>query len=182
MAEPLLAVSGLHAGYGATEILRGVDLDGRRRARSSRCWARNGAGKSTLNRTISGVMRAVARHASASTATSIERERPAAHRRARPDPCAGRPPHLPQHDGARKPRSRRLPPRPARAAQQNRDRVFSIFPRLAERQGQRAGTLVRRRTADAGDRPRPDGRAASCSSSTSRRSAFRRCWSRSCSR
>ena len=26
MAEPLLAVSGLHAGYGATEILRGIDL------------------------------------------------------------------------------------------------------------------------------------------------------------
>jgi len=26
MAEPLLAVSALHAGYGATEILRGIDL------------------------------------------------------------------------------------------------------------------------------------------------------------
>ena len=26
MPEPILAVSGLHVGYGATEILRGVDL------------------------------------------------------------------------------------------------------------------------------------------------------------
>ena len=27
MAEPLLAVKGLHTGYGSTEILRGIDLD-----------------------------------------------------------------------------------------------------------------------------------------------------------
>ena len=57
----LLAVSGLRAGYGATEILRGVDLDvgpGEIVA----VLGSNGAGKSTLNRTISGVVRACARH------------------------------------------------------------------------------------------------------------------------
>src|SRR4051795_165029 len=55
MAE-LLAISGLHAGYGATEILRGIDLavnDGEIVA----VLGSNGAGKSTLNRAISGVLR-----------------------------------------------------------------------------------------------------------------------------
>ena len=61
MAEPILAISGLHAGYGATEILRGVDLEVRP-GEIVAVLGTNGAGKSTLNRTISGVMRAVARH------------------------------------------------------------------------------------------------------------------------
>ena len=54
--EPILAVRGLYAGYGATEVLRGVDLT----VGSGEIVAvlgANGAGKSTLNRTISGVMR-----------------------------------------------------------------------------------------------------------------------------
>src|SRR5204862_3796377 len=51
----LLAISGLHAGYGATEILRGVSVavnDGEIVA----VLGSNGAGKSTLNRAISGVL------------------------------------------------------------------------------------------------------------------------------
>ena len=39
------------------------------------------------------------------------------------------------------------------------ERVYALFPRLAERRRQRAGTLVRRRAADAGARPRVDERA-----------------------
>src|SRR5215204_3050121 len=57
MPESLLAISGLRAGYGTTEILRGVDLtvgEGEIVA----VLGSNGTGKSTLNRTISGVMRA----------------------------------------------------------------------------------------------------------------------------
>src|SRR4029079_8743185 len=56
MPEPLLAVGGLHTGYGAAEILRGVDLA----VGPSEIVAvlgSNGAGKSTLNRTLSGVQR-----------------------------------------------------------------------------------------------------------------------------
>ena len=42
---------------------------------------------------------------------------------------------------ARKPRSRLLSPRARQRRAQNRERVFAIFPRLAERQRQSAGTL-----------------------------------------
>ena len=48
-------------------------------------------------------------------------------------------------------------PRARRAA--NRERVFSIFPRLLERRAQARRHAVRRRAADARHRPRPDGRA-----------------------
>ena len=41
------------------------------------------------------------------------------------------------------------------------ERVFTLFPRLKERLQQRGGTLVGRRAADAGDRPRADEPAAS---------------------
>src|SRR5215471_11862433 len=56
MPDPLLAVSGLRAGYGATEILRGVDLTVGQ-GEIVAVLGSNGAGKSTLNRAISGVLR-----------------------------------------------------------------------------------------------------------------------------
>ncbi|MFL5066488.1 MAG: ATP-binding cassette domain-containing protein, partial [Xanthobacteraceae bacterium] len=58
MSEALLSVTGLAAGYGSAEVLRGIDLevgDGEIVA----VLGANGAGKSTLNRTISGVQRAL---------------------------------------------------------------------------------------------------------------------------
>ena len=55
MAE-LLAISGLHAGYGTTEILRGIDL-AVNEGEIVAVLGSNGAGKSTLNRAISGVLR-----------------------------------------------------------------------------------------------------------------------------
>ena len=138
MAEPLLAVSGLRAGYGATEILRGVDLE----VASGEIVAvlgSNGAGKSTLNRAISGVVRAsqgFIRFAD----VMIQRARPSAivreglihvpeGRRIFPNMTVGENLDLGAY---RRGRPRR---------EQNRARVFSIFPRLAERQAQRAGTL-----------------------------------------
>src|SRR5579862_9367777 len=76
MPEPLLEVSGLHAGYGNTEILRGVDLTVGR-AEIVAVLGANGAGKTTLNLTVCGVIRpwrGTIRFAQA----MIERERPSA--------------------------------------------------------------------------------------------------------
>ena len=56
MSESLLSVNEVHAGYGATEILRGVSFSVRP-GEVVAVLGSNGTGKSTLNRTISGVMR-----------------------------------------------------------------------------------------------------------------------------
>ena len=138
MAEPVLAISGLHAGYGATEILRGVDLavgPGEIVA----VLGSNGAGKSTLNRAISGVLRPW-RGSVRFTGAAIEREKPAAivarglihvpeGRRIFPNMTVRENLDLGAYRRARERR------------EHNRGRVFAIFPRLAERQSQRAGTL-----------------------------------------
>src|SRR3989440_5767473 len=137
MAE-LLAISGLHAGYGATEILRGIDLavnDGEIVA----VLGSNGAGKSTLNRAISGVLRPW-RGAIRFAGAAIERARPSA---------------IVAHGLIHVPEGRRIFPnmtvaenldlgcyrRARKRRAENRERVFAIFPRLAERQAQSAGTL-----------------------------------------
>ena len=136
--SPLLAISDLHAGYGETEVLRGVDLmvDA---GEIVAVLGSNGAGKSTLNRAISGVLRA--RKGSICFAGHmIEREKPASIvSRGLIHVPEGRCvfPNLSVKDnldlgGYRRARNRR---------RQNCERVFSIFPRLAERQSQRAGSL-----------------------------------------
>jgi branched-chain amino acid transport system ATP-binding protein len=138
MPEPILAVRGLHAGYGATEILRGIDLTigpGEIVA----VLGANGAGKSTLNRVMSGVVPSWSGSIRFADA-AIERARPAAivaqgliqvpeGRRIFPNMSVRENLDLGAY---RRARARRGP---------NRDRVFAIFPRLAERQRQRAGTL-----------------------------------------
>src|SRR6516162_9867884 len=56
-AEPLLEVRALCAGYGDTDVLRGVDLNVGQ-GEIVAVLGSNGVGKSTLNRTISGIVRA----------------------------------------------------------------------------------------------------------------------------
>jgi len=139
MAEaPLLEVSGLVAGYGGVEVLRGVELsidEGEIVA----VLGSNGAGKSTLNNNISGLYRPFA--------GSI---------RFAGKQIGGRAPSGIVADGLiQVPEGRRIFPnltvrenlelgsyrraRPRRA--QNLERVETIFPRLAERFRQKAGTL-----------------------------------------
>jgi branched-chain amino acid transport system ATP-binding protein len=138
MPDPLLAVSGLRAGYGATEILRGVDLTVGH-GEIVAVLGSNGAGKSTLNRAISGVLRPWTGSIRFDDG-AIERERAAA---------------IVARGLIHVPEGRRIFPnmtvrenldlgayRHGRAHRDlNRRRVFSIFPRLADRQAQRAGTL-----------------------------------------
>ena len=135
---PLLVVEGLHAGYGATEVLRGIDLE----VASDEIVAvlgSNGAGKSTLNRAISGVVRArggairfdgaVVTNHRPSTIVARGLIHVPEGRRIFPNMSVAENLDLGSY---RRAGTRRV---------QNRARVFAIFPRLAERQSQRAGTL-----------------------------------------
>jgi branched-chain amino acid transport system ATP-binding protein len=138
MPEPLLSLSEVHAGYGGTEILRGVNF-AIYPGEIVTVLGPNGAGKSTMGRTISGIVRSF-RGTIRFNGAAIERETSASivarglihvpeGRRIFPNMTVGENLDLGSYRRARG----------SRAA--NRQRVFSIFPRLAERQSQRAGTL-----------------------------------------
>jgi branched-chain amino acid transport system ATP-binding protein len=136
--KPLLDIRALCAGYGDTDVLRGVDL----KVEPGEIVAvlgSNGVGKSTLNRTISGVVRARG-GAVLFEGTAIERETPAAIvARGLIHVPEGRRifPNLSVRDNLDLGSYRRAAARRA----VNRERVFDIFPRLRERRGQAAGTL-----------------------------------------
>jgi branched-chain amino acid transport system ATP-binding protein len=128
----------IEAGYGALPVLRGVTLQVGPGEIVAVLGA-NGAGKTTLNRTLSGLLRATAGRI-LFAGDDITRADPA-------EIVAAGLAHVPE--------GRRVFPnlsvrenlqlgsyrrgRPRRAA--NLDRVLAVFPRLAERLGQSAGTL-----------------------------------------
>ena len=137
-SSALLQVQGLHAGYGETSVLRGIDLS----VASGEVVAvlgSNGVGKSTLNRALSGVLRA------RQGTIHLDGE----------DISGRKPSTIVGHGLIHVPEGRRIFPnmsvrenldlgsyRRARGRRaQNRERVLTIFPRLRERQGQLAGTL-----------------------------------------
>ena len=137
-SETLLAIEHLRAGYGETEVLRGIDLIVKA-GEIVTVLGSNGVGKSTLNRTVSGIVRAQG-GSIRFAGEAIEHEKP-------PAIVARGLIHVPE--------GRRIFPnltvrenldlgsyaraKPRRA--QNRERVFAIFPRLRERMLQHAGTL-----------------------------------------
>jgi len=138
MPEPLLSLAAVHAGYGSTEILRGVNF-ALHPGEIVTILGPNGAGKSTMGRTISGLVRTW-RGSIRFKGASIEREASA---------------KIVARGLIHVPEGRRIFPnmtvrenldlgtyrRGRRRRAENRERVFSIFPRLSERQSQRAGTL-----------------------------------------
>jgi branched-chain amino acid transport system ATP-binding protein len=134
----MLEVRGLRGGYGAIEVLRGVDLD-LGAGEIVALLGSNGAGKSTLNNTVCGLQRAFsgsvrfeAREITRAASTEIVAAgliQVPEGRRVFPD--------LTVHENLqlgsyRRGRARRTT---------NLERVLGIFPRLGERPGQRAGTL-----------------------------------------
>ena len=136
--KPLLTVRDLCAGYGETEVLRGIDLSVEA-GEIVAVLGSNGVGKSTLNRALSGVV-----HARAGSihfdGSAIERAKPA---------------QIVARGLIHVPEGRRIFPnlsvrenldlgsyrRGKARRSENRERVFATFPRLFERQSQRAGTL-----------------------------------------
>jgi branched-chain amino acid transport system ATP-binding protein len=134
----LLSVRGLRAGYGGVEILRGIDLDVEAGDMVA-VLGSNGAGKSTLNMTISGLV-SIRGGSIEFDGRSIQNASPA-------EIVAAGLVHVPE--------GRRIFPnmsvaenldlgsyrRASVRRDVNRERVFSIFPRLRERAEQRAGTL-----------------------------------------
>jgi branched-chain amino acid transport system ATP-binding protein len=138
MAEPLLAVSGVRAGYGDVPVLWGIDLEVAR-GEIVCLVGSNGAGKTTLMRTISGLLTA-----NAGSIVFDGRE------------LAGAQPEQTLEAGiAQVPEGRRL--FSAMSIRDNllmgaylrRDagvaadlaRMYTLFPILRERQNQHAGTL-----------------------------------------
>jgi branched-chain amino acid transport system ATP-binding protein len=134
----LLDISGLRAGYGRVEVLRGVDLQVQP-GEIVALLGSNGAGKSTLNNVTSGLVAATA-----GRVLFDGQDITNAHYR-----------RVVQAGLIQVPEGRRVFPnlsvlenlelgsftraRPRRA--QNLERVFGIFPRLLERVAQKAGTL-----------------------------------------
>jgi len=134
----MLEISGLHAGYGKVEILRGIDLHVGQ-GEIVAVLGSNGVGKSTLNNNISGLYRPFS--------GSI---------RFQGDELVGQSStEIVKRGVIHVPEGRRIFPnlnirenlemgsfvRGTAKRQQNLERVFAIFPRLKERSAQQAGTL-----------------------------------------
>jgi branched-chain amino acid transport system ATP-binding protein len=134
----VLEVEGLHAGYGAIEILRGVDL-AVGTGEIVALLGSNGAGKSTLNNNVSGLYHPFAGAirfdgealAGASSMHIVERGLIQVPEGRRIFPNLSVRENL-ELGSYRRGRARRA---------QNLERVNAIFPRLRERFGQAAGTL-----------------------------------------
>ena len=138
VGDPLLTVRGVTAYYGNIPALRGVDLDVREGEIVTLIGA-NGAGKSTLMMTICGKPRA---REGSITFAGAEITTSATHEIAR-------------MRIAQSPEGRRIFPRMtvfenlqmgaivtgSAALAHDLERVFTLFPRLAERRNQRGGTL-----------------------------------------
>jgi branched-chain amino acid transport system ATP-binding protein len=137
-AAPMLRIAGVHTFYGQIEALKGVDLEVNEGEIVTLIGA-NGAGKSTLLMTICGAVPAAAGSIDFQ-GRDISSEKP----------------HLIARRGiAQAPEGRRIFPRMSvlenlqmgavvtdgSHLEEDLERMFALFPLLAERIGQRAGTL-----------------------------------------
>ena len=152
-----LEVNDIHTYYGNIQALKGISLE----VEEGECVTligSNGAGKSTTLRSISGLT--PPRNGSIRLAgEEISLLPPQEIVAARHLPVAGGPQVLPAHDRAREPRAGRVPaPRQRRDPQGPRPRLRAV-PAAEGARGAEGGHDVRRRAADARDRPRADGPA-----------------------
>nr|WP_295827005.1 ABC transporter ATP-binding protein [uncultured Azospirillum sp.] len=138
MAEQLLEISGLKTGYGATEVLRGIDM-AVHAGEIVTVLGSNGVGKTTLNKVLSGVLppwtgeiRFGGTRIDGKSAARIVEE-------GLIQVPEGRKifPNLSIRENLELGSYRRGKPNRAR----NLERIFATFPRLKEREAQFAGTL-----------------------------------------
>ncbi|AWU95727.1 ABC transporter ATP-binding protein [Azospirillum ramasamyi] len=138
MAEQLLEIRGLKTGYGATEVLRGIDM-AVHGGEIVTVLGSNGVGKTTLNKVLSGVLppwtgeiRFGGSRIDGKSAARIVEE-------GLIQVPEGRKifPNLSIRENLELGSYRRGKPNRAR----NLDRIFTAFPRLKERENQFAGTL-----------------------------------------
>ena len=138
MAEQLLEISGLKTGYGATEVLRGIDM-AVHAGEIVTVLGSNGVGKTTLNKVLSGVLppwtgeiRFGGTRIDGKSAARIVEE-------GLIQVPEGRKifPNLSIRENLELGSYRRGKPNRAR----NLERIFATFPRLKERESQFAGTL-----------------------------------------
>ncbi len=138
MTEPLLAIDGLHAGYGATEILRGLTMTVEA-GEIVAVLGSNGVGKTTLNKVLSGVCAATSgsirflghdvTRASSQAIVDLGLIHVPEGRKIFPNMTVKENLELGSYRRGKANRSTNL------------DKIFTIFPRLNERVGQLAGTL-----------------------------------------
>ncbi|MFS2008909.1 ABC transporter ATP-binding protein [Azospirillum sp. CT11-132] len=138
MAEQLLEIRGLKTGYGATEVLRGIDM-AVHAGEIVTVLGSNGVGKTTLNKVLSGVLppwtgeiRFGGTRIDGKSAARIVEE-------GLIQVPEGRKifPNLSIRENLELGSYRRGKPNRAR----NLERIFATFPRLKEREAQFAGTL-----------------------------------------
>ena len=135
----MLTVENLDVFYGDAQALDGVSLEVAEGAIVAIVGA-NGAGKTSLIRTIAGMHRP-ARGRIMLRGTDIARLAEPSGLQSRHRPGRRRPPGVPDADGRGESRDGRDAAARARRAAQNLERVLALFPRLAERARQAAGTL-----------------------------------------
>ena len=138
MSEVLLQVQGLQSGYGAVEVLRGIDLQVRP-GETVALLGSNGAGKTTLNLTLSGLVatRAGRVQFDGQDITGWHYRRVVGQGLIHVPEGRKVFPNLSVHENLELGAFTRGRERRA----QNLERVYAIFPRLRERSTQLAGTL-----------------------------------------
>jgi branched-chain amino acid transport system ATP-binding protein len=136
--EALLKIDALRGGYGRVEVLRGIDLQ-LHAGETVALLGSNGAGKSTLNNTVCGLVPAWAGHVRFAGQDLTRASSRAIVQAGLIQVPEGRRvfPNLSVRDNLElgsyaRARSRRA---------SNLERVFGVFPKLRERDRQRAGTL-----------------------------------------
>ncbi len=135
----LLEIEEIHTFYGNIEALKGISLTVEEGEIVTMIGS-NGAGKSTTLRSISGLT--PPREGSIKfDGNEIGETPPQEIVSMGISQSPGGPQVLLAHDRAREPRARRLPAHATRRSRATCSRVFDLFPRLEEREKQKAGTM-----------------------------------------